>query len=188
MGSASKWHSNTASDLIIEVWEALDCESVGKTELEAIQKALEDKFGPGGVSSPAAIARAVADEGAVLRHPEVFECDYNWRLLNLSENDLAGQLGFSNLSEAIASFAKVEDKRHEIGADPKKLKRLRDIVAGARQDALLASQSKILSPQQREEAVEVVEWLGVWLRSPPLFPDWLDLRMRTEEFRGKFST
>ncbi len=184
--SASKWHSNTVADLIIEVWEALDCESVGKTELEEIQKALEGKFGRGGVNSPAAIARAVADEGAVLRHPEVFECDYNWRLRNLSSDSLAGQLGFSTLSEAIASFGRVEEQRHASSADADELKRLRDIVASARGDVLLASQSKVLNREQREEAIEVLEWISVWLRSPQLFPDWLDLRMRTEEFKKKF--
>ena len=62
---SAKWNSSTVSDLIIEVWEALDCESVGQFELEEIQKELEGKFGVGGVSSPATIARTVADEGAV---------------------------------------------------------------------------------------------------------------------------
>ncbi|HKO98511.1 MAG TPA: hypothetical protein VJU86_16050 [Pyrinomonadaceae bacterium] len=182
----SKWNSNTVSDLIIEVWEALDCDSVGKTELEEIQKVLGDKFGPGGVSSPATIARAVADEGAVLRHPEVFECDYNWRLRRLSSDDLLGALNFSNLSEAVTSFGRIEEKRHAIGTDGEQLKLLREIMVSARQDVLLSSQSKILSAAQREEAEEVFEWLNVWLRSPQLFPDWLDLRMRTEDFKRKF--
>ena len=184
--SAFTWKSNTVSDLIIEVWEALDCESVGKNELEEIQKALEDKFGPGGVSSPATIARTVADEGAVLRHPEVFECDYNWRLRNLAALDLSGHLRFSTLSEAIASFGRVEEQRHAAEANAEELKRLRTIVVLARGDVLIASRSKILTPAQREEAVEVLEWISVWLRAPQLFPDWLDLRMRTEEFKQKF--
>jgi hypothetical protein len=55
------WHSRTKRDLIIEVWEALDCESVGTDELEQIQQVLRQRFGAGAVESPAAIARVVAD-------------------------------------------------------------------------------------------------------------------------------
>lgn len=185
--ASSKWRSNTVPDLIIEVWEALDCESVGKRELEEIQKALVEQFGSGAVNSPAAIARAVADEGAILRHPEVFECDFAWRERNLSEQRFVGQLSFSCLAEAIASFGKVEEKRRAIGSDAVELKRLRDYVARAREDVLLTAQSKVLKAEQREEAKEVAEWITVWLRSPALFPDWRDLRMRTAEFKKKFT-
>ena len=73
---AKHWQSRTKRDLIIEVWEALDCESVGARELEQIQRVLSETLGAGAIESPAAIARVVADEGAALRHPEVFECDF----------------------------------------------------------------------------------------------------------------
>src|ERR1700682_5847532 len=74
-----EWRSRTKRDLIIEVWEALDCESVGARELDQIQQVLHERLGAGAIESPAAIARVVADEGAALRHPEVFECDLKWR-------------------------------------------------------------------------------------------------------------
>ena len=41
--SATKWRARTISDLMIEVWEALDCESVGSKELEQIQQAYRRK-------------------------------------------------------------------------------------------------------------------------------------------------
>ena len=63
------WQSRTKRDLIIEVWEALDCESVGARELEQIQQVLAEELGLGAVESPGSIARVVADVGAALRHP-----------------------------------------------------------------------------------------------------------------------
>ena len=57
------WNARTKHDLIIEVWEYLDCESVGARELEQIQQALGERFGAGALQSPASIARTVADEG-----------------------------------------------------------------------------------------------------------------------------
>jgi hypothetical protein len=184
--NATEWRARTMTDLIIEVWEALDCESVGRNELERIEKELLQKFGAGVSQSPAAIARTLAEEGAVLRHPEVFEWDSEWRKQRLAQSKLGKELSFSSLPEALASFEKLETKRHELDNNGKELERLRLIVINARQQCRLSAQSSVLSSEQREEAKEISEWLAVWLRSPQLFPDWLDLRMRAAEFKKKF--
>ena len=57
--------SRTKTDLIIEVWEKLDCESVGAAEISAIETVVLERFGDGAVESPMIIARILADEGAV---------------------------------------------------------------------------------------------------------------------------
>jgi hypothetical protein len=186
--SATKWRARTIPDLIIEVWEHLDCESVGTRELEQIQLALREKFGEGARESPASIARAVADEGAVLRHPEVFECDLKWREQKIDGLKFSEGLDFSSLSEAFLSMVKLEEKRLElkISDDSRGLTQLRDIVSSARKDSLLRARSKIVDAAEREEAKEVSQWLTIWLQAPELFSDWLDLRRRAPEYREKF--
>jgi hypothetical protein len=201
---ATKWDARTIPDLIIEVWEALDCESVGASELERIQAVLFEKFGPGALESPASIARAVADEGAVLRHPEVFEFDLKWRERKMETSVFEGQLDFSDLSTAFAVIVKLEEKRLQLQTElPRekgekgngegetnnktpKSKELRAIVTAAREESLLRARSKILEESQRQQAKEIAEWLRVWLQAPELFSDWLDLRRRSPEFRKKF--
>jgi hypothetical protein len=180
------WQSRTKRDLIIEVWEALDCESVGARELEQIQQALQAALGAGAIESPAAIARAVADEGAALRHPEVFECDLRWRAGKATA--LGHNLDFSTLESALESFGEVEIQRSGLkqAKDPAGLQHLSEVIATARQDSLLLARSKILAPQERAEAKEVSEWLRVWLVAPELFRDWLELRMRSADFRKRF--
>jgi hypothetical protein len=175
---------------MIEIWEALDCESVGRIELEQIQQTLLGRFGEGAMESPAAIARALADEGAVLRHPEIFECDSHWRAKKWAELSASTELDFSNLSAAMVSFGKLEEQRHlfEGHKDVSGLARLNRALKHAREECMVAARSKVLSTELREEAKEVAEWLAVWLRSPQLFPDWLDLRMRSTEFKKKFGT
>lgn len=174
------WTAASKQELIIEVWEALDCESVGCRELEEIQKALHQRFGPGGSESPAAIARLVADEGAVLRHPEVLECDSKWRLQNLQSGSFELELDFSDFDKAGASFAALETVPLTEAA------RLREVITNARQHQILVSRSKIVPALERERAKEISQWLLVWLQSPQLFPDWLSLRLRSAEFRNKF--
>jgi hypothetical protein len=170
--------------LIIEVWEALDCDSVGARELEQIQQVLSQKFGAGSVESPAAIARVVADEGAALRHPEVFESDLQWR----AGKALDQNLDFSSLKAALESFSEIETHRRELEEtkDHGGLRHLSEVIAAARQDSLLLSRSSILALRERAEAKEASEWLRVWLVAPELFRDWLDLRMRSAEFRKQF--
>jgi hypothetical protein len=180
------WRARTKRDLIIEVWEALDCESVGARELEQIQQVLYEKLGAGAIESPAAIARVVANEGAALRHPEVFQCDLKWREGKLTAT--SRNLDFSSLKTVLESFSEVEGWRLELEEqkDNAGLQRLRDVIVVARQDSLLTAHSKIVAETQRAEAKEISEWLRVWLVAPELFRDWLDLRMRSAEFRKKF--
>ena len=175
-----RWTANSKQELIIEVWEALDCESVGCRELEQIQEALHQRFGQGGLESPAAIARVVADEGAVLRHPEVLECDSKWRLQHLRSQAFELELDFSDFDKAVASFSVLDKVR------PTETPRLREVVTNARQNQISLSRSKIVPAPERERAKEISQWLLVWLQSPQLFSDWLDLRLRSEEFRNKF--
>ena len=186
---ATKWRARTRRELIIEVWEHLDCESVGAHELEQMQQALREKFGEGALESPASIARTVADEGAVLRHPEVFDCDLKWRKQEMEKGIFEDGLTFHDLSSAFESVVKIEEKRLQLQTDneAKGLKGLRNIVAAARRESLLRARSKILDENERRQAKEISEWLSVWLQAPELFSDWLDLRRRSPDFRKKFS-
>ena len=180
-----EWRSRTKRDLIIEVWEALDCESVGTLELEQIQQVLHEELGEGAIASPGSIARVIADEGAALRHPEVFECDLKWREGKVAAT--SNNLDFSSFAAALESFAEVEGRRVSAKQkDDEALWRLREVIAGARQDALLVARSKVMPDLQRAEAKEISEWLRVWLVAPELFRDWLELRMRSREFRRRF--
>ncbi len=61
------------NDLIIEVWEKLDCESVGASEMIAMEEAVLGQYGKSAVDSPMIIARLLADEGADLRHSEIMQ-------------------------------------------------------------------------------------------------------------------
>ena len=183
-----KWKSGTRHDLIIEVWEDLDCESVGARELGQIQEALREKFGEGALDSPASIARTVADEGAVLRHPEVFDYDTKWRERQISGVVPLESLSFSNLPEASESIRKLESWRREFADAGKqaKLRRLQEFALKTKQDLQLVASSRVVDTKRRLDAGEVVQWLTIWLLDPAIFEDWLSLRKRSAEFVEKF--
>lgn len=174
---------------MIAVWESLDCESVGAAELEQIQRAVAARFGEGAVESPAWLARVLADEGAVLRHPEVLDADATWRKRKLSSITTT-DLDFSTLSAAAASMNELERLRNSLASagDDRGLRQLRETALRNKAERLLLARSSIISESERNVAKEIAGWLDVWLSSSELFKDWLDLRLASPEYRERFGT
>ncbi len=187
MGTTRR-QTQTKRDLIIDVWGSLDCESVGANELREIQRVTREKFGAGAVESPAAIARTLSDEGAVLRHPEVLECDARWREQNLCEEMFQDGLNFGDLAESFASIQELESRRSKLAFDSDEpgLGRLRAVARKIREDCLLVARSEIVDESKRMVAAEIAQWLGIWLKQPEIFADWIDLRRRSSDFVKRF--
>lgn len=184
-----EWKSRTKVDLMIEVWERLDCESVGATELEAVAEAVRGRFGEGAVESPARIARVLADEGADLRHSEVLEADSRWRAGDPHEALFRNVLKFSTFEEAAASIRRLDNLRREFKRrdDKDGLRRVHETVLKGRQRAQMIARNASVNERKREEKAEIAEWFAVWLRQPEIFDDWLHLRMRSQDFRERFA-
>jgi hypothetical protein len=187
MTTKKQWLALTRTDLILEVWEALDCESVGAKELGEIQKAIEDRFGPGAVASPTSIARTLADEGAVLRHPEILEADTNWRqsdgafatLSNFVIHDFETAEQFIGQLDTLARDFQSRNDRREMA-------KTRWAAVAAKRQALSIAKSPKFNVRERAQNQEIAGWLTIWIESPEIFGDWLELRKRSTEFQKRF--
>ncbi len=182
------WKARTKRDLAIEVWEKLDCESVGASELEAIRAAIEGRFGAGAVDSPARLARLLADEGAELRHAEILELDVRVRADDPYEAAFRNVLKFSDFEQAIASIKRLDNLRKEFARrqDKEGLRRVRDKVLKGKERAKMIAGNTKVDEGKRAEKAEIAEWFDVWLKQPEVFDVWLDLRRRAADFREKF--
>jgi hypothetical protein len=187
----------TKRELIVAVWNRLGRSSIGESELREIQKSIRSQFGQGGNESPAAIARVLADEGAGLRHPEVIEFDARWREVEI-ENDAARFKGLEDflsgkplrLKKAEALIKRLEKLRKscERAGDQIALKQVRTIVVNARQAAESHAKDRTLELLERAEQTELAAWLKVWIQTPNLLEDWLELRRHSPDFRKKFGS
>lgn len=182
------WNARTKDELIIEVWEKLDCESVGAAEIEAIETAVAAEYGQAAVDSPMIIARLLADEGAELRHPEIM------RLFVERASDRPYDAAFRNLMDteslrgALRSIRELNNLRQKYAADND-----REGIRLARQTALDTKRklkAAIDNPRtggvERSLSIEISEWLSVWLQTPDIFNDWVELRRRSAGFRETF--
>jgi len=186
----------TKRGLMIEAWEKLGRTMVGESELREIQRLVRSQFGPGADASPVAIARVLADEGAELRHPEVIEFDARWREAKIEKDRgqfkgldelLAGKPLRLRKAEALIKKLERLRQRGENAEDHSVAKRARSMAISGRQTAELLAKDKELNALQRAEQTEIAEWFKVWIQTPTLFADWLELRRRSPEFRKKFS-
>jgi hypothetical protein len=185
----------TKRALIIEVWESLGRTMVGEPELREIQTSVRKQFGPGAEESPATIARVLADEGAELRHPEVIEFDARWRETKI-ESDGSKFKGLERLisdkplrlKRAATLIGRLETLRQsfEKSADQAALRDLRSMAIEARQASQSRAKNRPVNQRLRREQAEIAQWFAVWIQTPSLFNDWLELRLKSSQFRENF--
>ena len=179
------WRARTKTDLIIEVWEKLDCENVGADEIMAIESVVGDQFGKSAVDSPMRIARILADEGADLRHAEIMELWIDRRSDVPHGAEFRNLSKFSNLSEALSTLRNYENLRRRFLKDGDKegMRLIREEALSAKKEILERKGSDTKSTVERSE---MTEWITIWLQSPDVFENWVGLRQNSPEFVSKF--
>lgn len=173
---------------MIEVWEKLDCESIGAKEIEAIETVVQDKFGLSALESPMRIARLLADEGAELRHAEIMELDVQRRLESPYAPMFRNVLKFSDFKQALISIRHLENLRRKFSAenDREGLRQVRETaIKGKRRAQMIAGNEKV-DEKKRAEKQEIAEWFTLWLQSPEIFENWVELRRNSKDFIERF--
>ena len=165
----------TQQEVILECWETLDADSVGRRELQAIGSTLRERFGAA-AASPAAIARTLADHGVQLSYADVLDFDTAWRAHQLLE------ILPEDLETIDAALIAIESIRSSTTDSIDRSRQVRQI----QEELELLAQSQIGSGRGRAVAGELALWLSVWLQNPAVFDDWLLLRRESPEFLQKF--
>ena len=166
----------TREQLILEAWNRIGTDVVGASELTLIQQALFERFGS--ETSPASIARVLADHDARLGHPEILQTDTRWR--EGQHLFTADDLSFDSITAAFAFLEKLQQAHDQpsLQLSVQQIKHELDYLAT----------SPKTPANRRAVAREVGQWLTIWLQNPQIFPEWLDLRRSTNEFRELFGT
>ncbi len=182
------WNSRTKNDLIIEVWEKLDCESVGAREISAIEEVVREQYGSAAAESPMIIARRLADEGAELRHSEIMELDVERRLESPYDAVFRNILKFSDFKQTIASISRLENLRKKFirENDREGLRLMREVALKGKRRAEMIAKNEKVAPEKRAEKREIAEWFTLWLQNPAIFESWVALRQTSAEFQNRF--
>jgi hypothetical protein len=125
-------------------------------------------------TSPASIARQLADRGVPLVHPDMLNADVRWRSARLFT---AEELNFDSPAAAVAWMEKLAREN----VHP------RETVLSLKRELELVAASGRANARDRQLATEIHQWLTVWLQNPQIFLDWFALRRNATEFRERFS-
>jgi hypothetical protein len=181
------WKARNKTELMIEVWEKLDCETVGAVEIESIETVVADVYGKAAVESPMRIARLLADEGAELRHSELMELYVRRASVRPHAAAFENLFDTSGLEAALASIRRMENLRRkfESESDTDGLHMLRK-RAIAEKDRVRELARRAKDPAAWAVSAEIAEWFTLWLQAPELFDNWFTLRRRSADFVSKF--
>ena len=182
------WNARTKNDLIIEVWEKLDCENVGEAEIKAIETAVEAEYGQAAVDSPMVLARLLADEGAELRHSEIMNLYVERASDRPYDGALRNVLRLDDLRSAVSTIRDLENLRKKYKADNDKegLRQLKETAIRGKLAANERAESPKVEALERQVNIEISQWLSLWLQTPEMFANWVDIRQNTKEFVERF--
>jgi hypothetical protein len=105
-----------------------------------------------------------------------------------TEGDFAHVLRFATLEEAEATLRRLDAMwRESRGAgDAARAARVLEVAREGRRRAQMIAGNRRVAARKREEKEEIRQWFRVWLETPELFFDWLEMRKVAAEFVEKF--
>ncbi len=176
----------TKQQMVIEIYDREAMGEVTAREIAKINQQLVAEFGEGGAMAPAEIARLLAEEGIPIRYDQILSMSTP---AEKYQRIFEGVLRFDTLDSAEASLRQIDQlyrKFRRLG-DRRGLRYAREVaLKGKRRAAQLAHRSNI-DPHKRAEKAEIAHWFTIWLETPDLFAEWLELRKAAPDFKRQFA-
>ncbi|MDQ3011208.1 MAG: hypothetical protein M3X11_10965 [Acidobacteriota bacterium] len=176
----------TKQEMVLEIYDREAMGEVTARAIAIINRALVEEFGEGGVMAPAEIARILHDEDLPIRFEQIFRME---SLTDKYENLFGGLTKCGTLAEAEGSLRQIDElfRKFQQAGDRKGIRYARRAGLRLKQITTALSQSPKLTGGQRSEMGEAAQWLRVWLETPDIFDQWLELRKATVEFKALFT-
>ncbi len=171
--------------LILDCWREQRLETAGFRELRRIQNDLRQRIAPSRPPSLSYISAVLREAGARVD----YEDRYADPAIPERYRRLEGVLHFHDLRAAEDAIRALDAawRDYRAASDREGAELARKLMLRGRQRAESLAASLRVDPAKRREKREVASWFAVWLESPDLFFDWLELRKRSDEFREHFA-
>jgi len=177
--------TKTKKKLILEYREERDLKQAGAPEVRAIQAELVRRLGSGQRTSLSYIANVLREAGTTVEYDDPY---VDPPLPPPYASRLEGVLEFSDLDSAERTLRKLDTAYREYGnlSDREGTKLVAKLALKAKQRCERVAGNHRVSEEKRQEKREIAAWFRVWLQTPDLFLDWLELRKKSDEFQRLF--
>ncbi len=158
---------------------------MGAAEIHAIENELRRRLGPDRGTSPSYIASVLREAGKQVEYEDRYG---EPTMAEPYASRLKGLLQFSDFAGAEKSLQQLDAvyREYRAAGDRVGTGLVRKLIQKGKWRAQSLAANSRVSPVKRQEKQEIAHWFHVWLETPDLFFDWLELRKASEEFRKLF--
>jgi hypothetical protein len=172
-------------EMVLEIYDREAMGEVTAREIAIINEGLVAEYGEGGAMAPAEIARILRAEDLPVRYEQVF------RMMTPTQKyeNLFDALAYNDsLEEAERAIRRIDElwRGFDRQGDQTGVRFALQTARFAKQNAEDLAGARQASPDAQRVQAEIAQWFTVWLQTPDLFPQWLELRKASREFKRWF--
>ena len=157
---------------ILEIARDLAVERFTPAEVEQIRRQLVVRLGAQGKTAPEYIAEVLEEAG--LRVSLTTQADAE----DLYEEEFRDLLHFATLEDAEMCLVRLDElwRKFRSEGETAAVERVLEVARLGRRRAEMIARNPRVDAKKREEKQEIMEWFGIWLKTPEAFFDWLEVR------------
>jgi hypothetical protein len=172
----------TKKELILQTAREIGAQQFTPAEIDQLRRRLLAEHGEEGKTGNDYIADVLKEAGirVALSLQEEAEDQY--------EEEFEDLLHFKTLEDAEVSIMRLDELMRKFRAKGEQAAAERVLNVGRlgkRRAEMIARNHKV-EAQKRAEKQEIANWFRIWLETPDVFFDWLDVRKQSPEFQAKF--
>jgi len=172
----------TKKALILETAREINVQKWTPAEIDQLRRRLVAAHGEAGKTGSDYIADVLKDAGhrVLLSLQEEAEEQY--------EEEFEDILHFKTLEDAEVSIMRLDELMRKFRAHGEQAaaERVLNVARLGKRRAEMISRNHKVEPHKRDEKIEIANWFRIWLETPDVFFDWLDVRKQSAEFRAQF--
>lgn len=169
-------------ELILDAAKEFATERITAAEIEQIRRRLIAQTGSEGNTSADYIASVLTDAGRRVMLSTHADTEGRY------EEEFHDLLHFSTLEEAEMCLIRLDElyRKFRRERDRAAEERAREVGALGRRRAEMIARNHKVDPAKRAEKEEIAQWFAVWLQTPDVFFDWLEVRKQTPDYEKRF--
>jgi hypothetical protein len=172
----------TKKTLILQLARGLGKPKLTAAEIEQIRRQLIARIGPQGNTASDYILSVLKEAGMRVALSTRTDTE------DLYEEEFEDLLHFSTLEEAEMCLIRLDELLRKFLTEGERApaERVREVARLGRRRAEMIARNRKVDARKRQSKEEVAHWFAVWLETPDIFFDWLEVRKQSPEFRERF--
>jgi hypothetical protein len=174
--------AKTKKEMIAETARQMGIQKWTTAEVDQLRRKLQAEHGEAGKTGNEYVIDVLKNMGLKMQLTEREEAEERF------EEEFEDILHFKTLQDAEVSLTRLDELWRQFTAheEPAAAQRVLEIGRLGKRRAEMIARNPKVEVKKREEKQEIAEWFRIWLETPDLFFNWLDVRKSSPAFKEKF--